>query len=139
MGTLPNQPSIAKYSRQPHKRTATHRRGGTQIRDTMHKVDARANISTHGTMEDGHSTRSTQIQEGENVRRDTRRNRDERHTETQLFPELTIHMSPYEEDNHFYEENGYPMPHSSFPPPTDPYYYFHNWERGEGPRLLLRI
>ena len=50
----------------------------------------------------------------------------------QLFPELTIHMSPYEEDNHFYEENGYPMPNSSFPPPTDPYYYFCNWERGEG-------
>ena len=51
----------------------------------------------------------------------------------QIFPELTIHMSPYaEEDRHFYKQNGYPKPNPSFPPPSDPHYHFRNWGRGEG-------
>jgi hypothetical protein len=51
----------------------------------------------------------------------------------QIFPELTIHMSPYaKEDRHFYKQNGYPKPNPSFPPSSDPHYHFRNWGRGEG-------
>ena len=51
----------------------------------------------------------------------------------QLFPELTIHMSPYaQEDKHFYKQNGFPKPNPNFPPPSDPHHYFRHWGRGEG-------
>lgn len=51
----------------------------------------------------------------------------------QLFPELTIHMSPYaQEDKHFYKQNGFPKPNPNFPPPSDPHYYLRRWGRGEG-------
>ena len=55
------------------------------------------------------------------------------HTLKQIFPELTIHMSPYaKEDRHFYKQNGYPKPNPNFPPPSDPHYHFRNWGIGEG-------
>ena len=48
-----------------------------------------------------------------------------------LFPNLEIHFSPFaEEDEHFYDKNGFPRPNPLFPPPADPHYHFRRWGRG---------
>jgi hypothetical protein len=48
-----------------------------------------------------------------------------------LFPELTIHFSPFaKEDERFYDKNGFPRPNPLFPPPADPHYHFRRWGRG---------